>query len=393
MSSTSLRRHIYEADVLRVLTFACVIAVHTTAETTQASNVTANFAVMLLHFTREAFFCLTGFVLVHQYLGRTFNLGQFWWRRIVTVGVPYLTWTVIYTFLNYQDHPMPGPGEVTLTLLRNAALGTAWYHLYFLLVSMQIYLLYPLIAKLLTRTVGQHGRLLAISAILQVGILSVLMYAAPTTGFGHSLVHNDAAIFVSYQFYILLGAVAAYHWPGWLAWIRTHRPTILAAVIAAAVAAEVWYLAAVSTGMLATTAASVLQPVMLIWSVAAIAGLVALSTLWTERRRDGDRTTRTLAVLSDRSFGVFLVHPAVLWVVLWADGHWLPNHLGAPWLTFVAYLFTVVGALAATEVFRRIPVSLALTGRPPMQPAAPREISHNPERMEVDHALDSTQVA
>jgi peptidoglycan/LPS O-acetylase OafA/YrhL len=393
MSAQPGRRHIYEADVLRVLTFACVIAVHTTSETTATRNVSANSIVMLLHFTREAFFCLTGFVLVHQYLGRTFTLGRFWWRKIVTVGAPYVTWTVIYTFLNYEDHPIPGPGEVVLTLLKNLALGTAWYHMYFLLVSMQIYLIYPLIANLLKRTAGRHGQLLAASAVLQVAILTGVMYAAPSSGFAHALVAHDAAIFVSYQFYILLGAVAAFHWPAWLLWIRTHRPAVAAGVVGSAALAEAWYFAAVHNGRLAADAAAVLQPVMLPWAVAAIAGLVALSTLWTERRRENDRLTQVLGTLSDRSFGVFLCHPAVLWFILWADSGWLRSNVTAPWLTIVAYSLTVVGALAVTDVLRRLPISLALTGRPPMQPIARREVSHTPPRKDVDHALDNTQVA
>jgi surface polysaccharide O-acyltransferase-like enzyme len=304
-----------------------------------------------------------------------------------------VTWSVIYTFLNYKDHPMPAAGEVTLTLLKNLALGTAWYHMYFLLVSMQIYLIYPLIARLLTRTAGRHVQVLAASAVLQVALLAGLMYAAPSSGFAHALVHNDSAIFVSYQFYILLGAVAAYHWESWQEWIRTHRPAIAAAVAGTAVLAEIWYFAAVQTGMLAASAAAVLQPVMLPWSVAAIAGLVALSTLWTDRRREGDRTTQVLATLSDRSFGVFLSHPAVLWLILWAGSGWLRTNLAAPWLTIAAYVLTVAGALALTDGLRRLPISLALTGRPPMQPAARPEIPHNPPRKDVDHALDNTQVA
>jgi peptidoglycan/LPS O-acetylase OafA/YrhL len=159
------------------------------------------------------------------------------------------------------------------------------------------------------------------------------------------------------------------------------------------VLAEIWYFAAVHTGMLAASAAAVLQPVMLPWSVAAIAGLVALSTLWTDRRREGDRTTQVLATLSDRSFGVFLSHPAVLWLILWAGSGWLRTNLAAPWLTIAAYVLTVAGALALTDGLRRLPISLALTGRPPMQPAARPEIPHNPPRKDVDHALDNTQVA
>ena len=70
--TTAMKRrgHVYEADIVRVLTFGCVIAVHTISHTEPGGSVTANGFEMLLHFTREAFFCLTGFVLLHQSLGR-----------------------------------------------------------------------------------------------------------------------------------------------------------------------------------------------------------------------------------------------------------------------------------------------------------------------------------
>ncbi len=48
------RRHVHEADVVRVLTFACVIGVHTLSHSAPASSVSANGILMLLHFTREA---------------------------------------------------------------------------------------------------------------------------------------------------------------------------------------------------------------------------------------------------------------------------------------------------------------------------------------------------
>ncbi len=90
--SVQRRGHVYEADVVRVLTFACVIAVHTISHTEPATSIPANGFEMLLHFTREAFFCLTGFVLLHQSLGRARPLPTltFWRRRLLAVCVPYI---------------------------------------------------------------------------------------------------------------------------------------------------------------------------------------------------------------------------------------------------------------------------------------------------------------
>jgi peptidoglycan/LPS O-acetylase OafA/YrhL len=364
---TTKRRHVYEADVVRVLTFACVIAVHTISHTNSASDVPANGFEMLLHFTREAFFCLTGFVLLHGSIGRPILVTAFWRKRIAAVGVPYVAWTLVYTGIqatatfNSWSYQL---GRVGTNLLY----GTAWYHLYFLLVSMQIYLLFPLIAALVRRTAGHHAALLGISGLIQLVILSVQMYNPPRDGvLGWFTAHEDALL-TSYQFYVLAGAVAAFHLDQLRVFVTAHRRAILAGILVTAVVAEAWYLIAEHQGRIAFGAASVLQPIMLPWSLAAVLGLFILGGIYSERRQAGSRTDRALTIGSDRSFGVFLVHPAVLWLLLQGQSHWIPAWHGLT-LTVVAYILVVAGSLAVTEVFRRSPLSLPLTGRHRLSPA------------------------
>jgi peptidoglycan/LPS O-acetylase OafA/YrhL len=69
-------------------------------------------------------------------------------------------------------------------------------------------------------------------------------------------------------------------------------------------------------------------------------------------------------VASDRSFGIFLSHPFFVWFLLWVGDDWLESTVAKPWLTLVTYLAVIVGAILVTEVFRRTPLSLPLTGRP-----------------------------
>jgi peptidoglycan/LPS O-acetylase OafA/YrhL len=352
-------RHVHEVDVVRVLTFACVIAVHTTSHTNPGTSVSANAVVMLLHFTREAFFFLTAFVLIHQYIGRTVDVANFYRRRLLTVGVPYLTWTVLYSLL--ATHESGQWSSYAHTLVFDAVTGTAWYHLYFLLVSMQIYLLYPLLARLVRATAGRHGRLLLASGVLQLALLSVLMYAPPDWGWITPIITHEDAIFLPYQFYIVAGAVAAFHLAEVRAWVSTHRPGISGFVLASGLVTLAWYFTAERNGRTPIGAAAVLQPVMLLWSVAAIAGLFALGSYWAQHRTAGSGLDRALEVGSDRSFGVFLVHPMVLWFVL-EYAH--VRQLSSLPLTVAAYSLTVLGSLVAVELFRRLALSLPLTGRP-----------------------------
>ena len=391
------RGHVYEADVVRVLTFACVIAVHTISHTEPAGSVSANGFEMLLHFTREAFFALTGFVLLHQSLGCPAPLPArtFWRRRIVVVGVPYLAWSVIYTGIQSTA----GFGSWTWQLRHlasNIADGTAWYHLYFLLVSMQIYLLWPLIDRLVRATARHHIVLLATSAAVQLVILTAQMYDPPQHGWLADVADHQDALIISYQFYVLLGAVAAFHLEAVRAFIGGHSRGVLVTIAATAVGAEAWYLVATGTGTSPLQASNVLQPVTLVWSIAALAGLFLLGQRYAERRVSGRGLDRTLSVASDRSFGVFLVHPLVLWLLLKGQARWLPGLHGVV-LTVLAYLLVVAGSLAATELFRRSPASLPLTGRRVLRPVRSAEVPeipavpaahHGPYREELHHAID-----
>jgi peptidoglycan/LPS O-acetylase OafA/YrhL len=357
------RRHVYEADVVRVLTFAAVIGVHTIAQTNGNSSVGANGVVMLLHFTRNAFFALTGFVLAYQYLGRRYSLGKFWYRRFLTVGVPYVVWTLFYTGLQWFQGARNWTLERWWIQLRFYLIhGDAWFHLYFLLVSMQVYLLYPLIAALVRATARHHVTLLVISLAVQVTTSSVLTYGHFHGGpWGWYAGYSPILVF-TYQFYVLLGAVTAAHLEEIASWIRSHTKTILAALVVTGAAAEIWYVVA-TRHQEAATAADVLQPIMLPWSVAVVAGLMALGLYWSDHRRAGSRFDQFMGAAQDRSFGIYLCHPAVLFGIVWAGNHYLYYHLTGPELALVVYPLTVLGAVVVTEVLRHVPFSTAFTGR------------------------------
>ncbi len=361
MSSARLDRHVHELDLVRILTFVCVIGVHTFSATNAATNPVSNGAEMLLHFTRESFFFLTGFVLLHQYGSRRYHLFRFWRRRLLLVGAPYLAWSLIYTLWRPVVQAQPWAGWPS-RLAGNIMLGTAWYHLYFLLVSLQIYLLFPLLCWLVRATAGHHAPLLATSAALQLALLSWLAYGPPFVGWAAGLGRHQDVLVWNYQFWIVLGGVAAAHRERVTGWVLTHRPLLAGSVLAAAALALGWYCAALVHGTAPIPAAAVLQPVMVVWSLAAIAGLFAIGTSYAGHRRPG-RLQAAVNYASDRSFGIFLVHPLVLSALLWVGGHWVQREVTNPALSLASYLVVVAGAVALTEVLRHSRLSLVLTGR------------------------------
>jgi peptidoglycan/LPS O-acetylase OafA/YrhL len=355
------RPHLWEVDVVRILTFLCVIGVHTTSHTVAPSDLPLYLLLGLLHFTRNVFFALTAFVLVYSYLHKPVPMRQFWPRRFLLVGVPYVAWSLIY-FVASNLHT-PGHrnfGELTLAFLGHLFTGTAWYHLYFLLVTMQVYLLVPVILWLIAKTRGHHAALLVVTGIIQLLIVGLYFYFPSTVAFLHGYTKE---YFFSYIFFIIAGAVGADHSSAFLAWVRTHRPLIGWLTLAAGIVTLGVFLVAIALGASYSAAGTPLQPIVMVWGGAVALAFLAVGTWWADRRKPEGLGTKFVRLASDRSFGIFLSHPLAIWVLLWIGDDYLQKVIPTPWLTLVIYVLVIACAIGITEVARRTPLSLPLTGR------------------------------
>jgi peptidoglycan/LPS O-acetylase OafA/YrhL len=352
--------HLYEVDVLRILTFLCVIAVHTISNTAAQTDVPLYGFLTLVHFTREVFFALTAFVLVYSYLNRPKPMRNFLPRRFLLVGVPYVAWSVIYEVARHIRTPNGSIGDLIVRTGGDILTGNAWYHLYFLLVTMQVYLLVPVILWLVRVTRKHPWVVLAVSFMLQLALTGAYMYfPAITNGFSDF----QTQAFFSYQFFIISGAVAADHRDQFLPWVRSHRRIIGVIVAGCAVAILAVFGIQSAHGISLSRSSTPLQPIMMVWSVAVALGFLAIGTWYADRRKPGSVLAKALDAGSDRSFGVFLAHPLFIWLLLWMGDGWLAATVPRPWLTWVTYLLVIIGSLALTELARRSWLSMPLTGR------------------------------
>jgi peptidoglycan/LPS O-acetylase OafA/YrhL len=371
LTSPSPRRHLYELDVVRGLTMVGVVGVHTISWTTTSSNVAAGAWTILLHFTRESFFTLMAFVLIYSFRQRPVSWRKFWAKRFPFVIVPYVVWSAIYLAITKGTWQL-STGQQLHLLWEALLAGTAWYHLYFLLVTLQIYLLFPLLQLLVQATRRHHLALVVASLLLQLVAMSFAQYWTGHRGqTGEWLWNHRNSLVISYQFFVILGAVAACHVDAVLGFVRGHQRAVWRAVAAALVGTIAWYLLAIAAGQTPSQASAVFQPAEVLWSIAAISALVAGGVRWADARavaaaggaaRPGGRT---LPLLSRHSFGIFLVHPLVLnTLVTLGFVRMLRVHL--PDLVVYAMVWPLVLVIAAAfAVFAsRTPASLILTGRP-----------------------------
>ncbi len=120
-----------------------------------------------LHFAVPAFLFMTTVVLGVA-LGRGMALGRYFQNRVLRLLWPYLLWSGVYLLFRFLDHGAFQPERIPHQLLW----GKAYYHLYFLLVALELALVLPLLAPLVRRR--PHG---AWFLLFGVG-LTLLVYFA-----------------------------------------------------------------------------------------------------------------------------------------------------------------------------------------------------------------------
>ena len=370
------RAYLHHLDLIRATTFSLVIFVHCLTQTTdEFNNLPVNTTSLLLHFTRNTFFALTGFVLMYQnYDKADFQTTTFWRRRIKLVIFPYLIWSAIY-WLVQQVWARGRIGELAADPIGGlrefaelAAWGLSGFQMYFLFVMLQVYLLFPLILWLVRRTAGRHTLLLGASLAVQVAITITITWWTPPPTVAEYWWHHYAT-FVPYQFFILYGAVAAVHRDAIGRWLQGKGWWLFGALVATGTLAVGIYLGGVwFGGQPVHDHDSAFFPWLLPFLIVAITCLYAAAAHWGKTWREfTPRFARVVAFASNRSFGVFLAHVLVLYFVLKpqsGDQPWILATLGQPWGTIGTYVLTIAGSLLLMELLRRLPGSVYLTGRP-----------------------------
>lgn len=372
MSSGCAQERLHYVDLIRVLTIALVIGTHVLALSPVVATTATGALTILFHVSREVFFLLTAFVLTYGTTRRKPRWPAFWRKRFLFVAVPYVAWTVLY----FLADGAPFQSDLFVQQLLT---GSARYHLYFLLVSMQIYLVFPVIRALLRVTQRHHGWLLAGCAAFQL-LFSLYVKQGWPGGILTGWLRFPDAMLPSYLGYILAGAIAGWHREELVAWTRVHhRGVLTGSVTALAAGLGVYFGQVFFAGQPPLVAAFVWQPAVVVESVAVAWAFLALGLRWQDRGMPG----RALVLsTSDASFGVYLVHPLILQGILLGAGaiglvdyaQTVPNALVMISLVVLLLPPTYLVSVLLTVAARRTPVSLALTGRARRHPpvSAPR---------------------
>jgi len=362
-----------QIDVLRLLICASVVATHVVGNANPLTSVAPNAVVNLLHYTRQGFFFISALVLVHAHSGRKGNLR----KRVSVLGVPYLVWSTVYAVIGlFLAFSWWSVRRLPWTWLVGLIQGTDGYHMYFLLVSVEFAVVFPLFLKLLHATRGHHGLLLAVSGLVELGLMALYHYVYLPDGWWRSVAGESSL--TAYQFWVIAGGVAALHFDRFHAWLTGHRLLVWSALVLVCTAATAIYLADVARGETPEYASRSLQPVTVPLSLAAIGAFYLLSVRIAAIRQPAAR--RMIDFGTYLSFGIYLSHPALLFGLLYLQ-KLLPAAVARQAVAVTLVMLVVDFALAvlAAALFSRTRWSKGLVGRPRRRAGAAADASRSPQ--------------
>ena len=287
------QRH-YTFDILRTIAAYAVIFVHVTAiaYTLYSKDSYQLFAVTMLNrtlkFTTPVFIFLGGVMVNIKHRNKPMNVPVFFTDRFKRILVPYIFFSLLYMLAHFV-----GLGDTydLFDVLKKLALGTAKYHLYFIIIITQLYVLTPLAIKL--KNTSYKPIILIITFI--INMLAVMYLVFP---------YSDR-VFIKYLFPYLTGLL---YGADILSWFRHKWVNYLAIVTTlslGAIYAMTFYFQTIGTKTYS------LDFQILIWffyTNLCIFGLMALV-----RQLEKNQKFVTFAMkTTGYSFFIYLIHPLVL---------------------------------------------------------------------------------
>lgn len=318
------KKHLYEIDFMRFFFIIGVLAIHTIGIVKKQFDPTSLTYQIFgglhasFHFTRTSFMFVSGLVLFFSLSHRPVSLLKFWRKRFWLIGIPYLAWNLVYLMLH---------GQSPLTLTFYQQLGPHLLHgdlgyLYYVLVTMQLYLIIPPLFKWLQHNQRYHRVILYSSFWCQILITLLIKFVIPHLDTSHwPYLLSHYGVFVgTYQFYFIAGAITCLNYQELTEWLDSHGPKLIHLLWIAVPAIWLYYYYdrfILHLGDIASK--SVHQPLFVLYACLFILIILYLGRRWAAHRLEPHWRwfSKWVALGAQLSFGIYLAQPIAITGFKW----------------------------------------------------------------------------
>ncbi|WP_158291443.1 acyltransferase [Desulfosporosinus sp. Sb-LF] len=375
------KERVSEWDILRGIAFLAIVLQHSIGQfayrkdTSLLDAYTLAAIYHLIKFGVPAFVFLTGATLLYNYYGKL-NYLEFIRKRSLDVLVPYLVWTPIYYVYIFPQKVINV--EWLKEVGKQLLVPTQAYHLWFIILIFQFYLVFPFFLKWLTWANGKNdlydkkrtlNPVLVFTGLGYIVLMwasyKYLPYHASTyPGIIQFLISYRNSNFLFYSFYFIFGAVITFDLERWRKIIRgySYWNFVLLVVSYSWVGYELF----IGTGYnlpINLNWSTTLKPSMFFLVLSELLALYLIAMKGTQQK---NWMTKVISWFGRYSFGAYLVHALILGILISVLDVLQLTHPGMNrhyvLVTFIIFLIVTVISSLTSYILSMIPLGKYLIG-------------------------------
>ncbi len=362
--------HIREIDYLRGFAILAVLIIHTSASFTAVSYldgvVIANIILdVFTHFAVPLFICISGFVLYMKYTG-TYCYCEYYKKRFLRIIPPYLIFTTLYlayTALGkaYLSGELIVPSALQIVYAYLGAGG--YYHLWFFLIIIELYCIYPVLEKLFTAAARRSCEWMVLFGALIVQCawqIFGMYWKLPLFGYELDVTNK---LFFCRIFYFVLGMWVCRHFQeikSYLAPGKIYAVLVPGVILLTALTSFGWISGIIQFGDYYSIPSTYLLPFTMTLPLCYILSFAVLYGAASHLAQKN--TGRFILLAGSFSYGMYLIHPLIMGVL--SKLVFSPTGLGPESMLYYLLMFalTLAGSMAAVWIIRKIPGNKYIIG-------------------------------
>jgi len=305
-----------EIVYLRAIAILAVISIHASPKGSSINFLTLLYMSIdtFSHFAVPLFVCISGFVLYNKYQ-RSYSLKIFYKKRFLSVVPQYTIFSILAIFFLYAGTIYLGKvwNHNVIEIMYWYLSGTAYYHLWFFVLIIQLYILYPVIEKVFTKSGENYNTPALLIFLLIVQILYQIFSINKISLIG------TATMFLGYIFYFVLGMYVRFYYLNYKNRVMTFKQAYIffLALLSATILGIGWYRIEFFRNDLTPQLIFIYNGIVAIvtpFYYILIFGLCLYFALKISEMIP-NVNTKGLQIIGNYSFGIYLVHAFILYAL------------------------------------------------------------------------------